>query len=198
MTRVCHGQVIVATAHDVANLPGLQEGVYVVGTGNTGAASTFLTLGVGYFLAMMTGALTIRCVCVCYSSVGDHHLTSSHFTMHVFWHYRVPKEGWLPKGWTPPPPDPKSLIATSSVDADTALRTPQFYLFWTAVAGNAIAGFSIIASAKTLMNDCFGAALPHLVTGAFAGSYVAALSAANMFGRLGWATVSDWTGRKNM
>lgn len=84
------------------------------------------------------------------------------------------------------------------MDADTALRTPQFYLFWTAVAGNAIAGFSIIASAKTLMNDCFGAALPHLVTGAFAGSYVAALSAANMFGRLGWATVSDWTGRKNM
>ena len=65
MTHVRYGQVIVATAHDVANLPGLQEGVYVVGTGNTGAASTFLTLGVGYFLAMMTGALTIRCVCVC-------------------------------------------------------------------------------------------------------------------------------------
>lgn len=65
MTRVWHAQVIVATAHDVANLPGVQEGVYVVGTGNTGAASTFLTLGVGYFLAMMTGALTIRCVCVC-------------------------------------------------------------------------------------------------------------------------------------
>ena len=129
---------------------------------------TFLTLGAGYWFMMMTGA---------------------------FFQW-VPAEGWAPKGWTPPPPDDNALITTRNVDATTALRTPQFYLLWTAVFGNAIAGVSVISCAKTLMNDTFSAALPAVVTGGFAASYVAALSAGNMFGRLGWASASDYLGRK--
>ena len=54
-------------------VPG-DAGIYVVGTGNTGAASTFLTLGIVYFLVMIVAAFC----------------------------YRVPAEGWKPEGWTPP------------------------------------------------------------------------------------------------
>ena len=42
-------EAIVAAASDVAAFPGMQEGVYLVGTGSTGLAPTFATLGVGYF-----------------------------------------------------------------------------------------------------------------------------------------------------
>ncbi len=43
-------EVVVATANELSNLPvgGLSEGVYLVGTGSSGAACTLLTLGVGY------------------------------------------------------------------------------------------------------------------------------------------------------
>ena len=49
-----------------------------------------------------------------------------------------------------------------------ALRTPQFYLLWTAVLGNAVAGVTIISSAKTIMSDVFHSALPMIVTGVIA------------------------------
>jgi len=71
-------EVVVATANDVnalgydgVSLLGIQyqdlslivttniqvaPGVYVTGTGNTGAAKTFATLGVGYFAAMVAGS----------------------------------------------------------------------------------------------------------------------------------------------
>lgn len=164
-------EVVVATASDVANLPGVAEGVYAVGTGNTGASMTFLTLSVGYLATMLTGAFM----------------------------QRVPAEGWTPKGWTPPSDDQQAqkMQTTASVDYTQALRTPQFYLLWGAVFGNAVAGVSVISCAKTIMGDVFGRALPAVVTGGFAASYVAALSAANMVGRFGWASISDFLGRKN-
>ena len=36
--------------------------------------------------------------------------------------------------------------------------------------------------------------MPAIVTGSFAATYLMALSSANMLGRLGWATISDYTG----
>ena len=89
------------------------------------------------------------------------------------------------------------MITSATVHHNTALRTPQFYLLWSAVAGNAIAGVTMMACAKTIMSDVFGAALPTIVTGSFAAGYVAALSGVNMAGRLGWAAASDYLGRKN-
>jgi MFS family permease len=56
---------------------------------------------------------------------------------------------------------------------------------------------TIISTVKMLMTDCFATVLPALVTGGVAAGYVAALSAANMAGRLGWAAVSDKLGRRN-
>lgn len=55
-------EVIVATASDikVSAFSSLSEGVYLVGTGNTGAAATFFTLGLGHFVLISLGALAYR------------------------------------------------------------------------------------------------------------------------------------------
>ena len=45
--------------------------------------------------------------------------------------YRVPPEGWKPKGWVPPSEDKqKSMITQNHVHIDEALKTPQFYFLW--------------------------------------------------------------------
>ena len=68
-------EVVVADQAAIANCPlDLSEGVYLVGTGNTGAAMTFFTLGAAYWAIMNAAALS----------------------------YRVPQSGWKPEGWTPP------------------------------------------------------------------------------------------------
>ena len=166
-------EVVVATQADIAQLGiDLSEGVYLVGTGNTGAASAFLCLGAVYFSMMMAGAF------------GN----------------RVPAATWRPPNWaaeTHAEATSNSMITTENVDHAQALRTPQFYLLWTAVLGNAVSGMALLSSAKTVMSDCFGTLMPLVVTAGFASSYVAALSAANATGRLGWAFSSDYLGRKN-
>ena len=57
-------------------VPG-DAGVYVVNSGNTGATGAFLTLGIVYFIIMIIASFQ----------------------------YRVPAEGWKPKGYTPPSPE---------------------------------------------------------------------------------------------
>ncbi len=54
-------EVMVATLADVSRLPvSIPEGVYLLGTGSTGAAMTFATLACGYAAAMTCGALLMR------------------------------------------------------------------------------------------------------------------------------------------
>jgi hypothetical protein len=67
------------------------------------------------------------------------------------------------------------MITTHNVHYNEAMKTPQFYLLWGAVFGNAVAGVSIISCAKTMMHDIFAAALPGIVTGGFAAGFVMAL-----------------------
>jgi hypothetical protein len=163
-------EVVVATSADLVNFPGLSEGVYLVGTGSTGAGEAFITLGVCYGALMSLGALGAR----------------------------VPAPGWTPPGYVPLTDEEAEtkMISTHNVDHHQALYTPQFYLLWTAVMGNAVAGMAVISNAKMMMGDVFGVALPAIVTGAFCTSYVAALSASNAAGRLGWSLSSDFLGRK--
>lgn len=166
-------EVVVASVNDLANLfPSADAGVYLVGTGDSGAMGCFVALGALHFAAMSVGALTMR----------------------------VPADEWTPEGWTPPSEEEnKASVNVRSlgvVDHNAALKTPQFWLMWAAVFGNAIAGVSIISCAKTMMGEVFGAALPTVVTGGFATGYVASLSAANGGGRFAWATISDFIGRK--
>lgn len=165
-------EVVVATAKEVKALPvkDLAEGVYAVGTGNTGAAATFLTLGLAYFLVMMIAAFC----------------------------YRVPAVGWRPEGWTPPAPGStgKKMITHANVDIDRALHTPQFYLLWIVLCFNVTAGIGVLSVAKTMIAEIFGSAMPSIVTPTFAATFVLMISVFNMVGRFLWASASDHLGRK--
>jgi len=165
-------EVVVATAKQAAALAhGGEAGVYVVGTGNTGAAMTFLTLGALYFVVMMIAAFS----------------------------YRVPAAGWKPAGWTPPTEDASArrMITRAHVHIDQALRTPQFWLLWIVLCFNVTAGIGVIGVARTMMTEIFGTTLPTIVTAGFASTYVLMISVFNMVGRFFWASTSDYIGRKN-
>ncbi|MCH9681272.1 MAG: OFA family MFS transporter [Deltaproteobacteria bacterium] len=164
-------EVIVVGPSELASLmqPG-PEGVYVVGTGTTGVAATFLTLGLAYFVVMLLASFS----------------------------YRVPPEGWTPEGWTPPDESKASrkMITRHHVDIDQALRTPQFYLLWVVLCFNVTAGIGVLGVAKTMMTEIFGSTLPAVVNGSFAATYVLMISVFNMAGRFAWASLSDYIGRK--
>ena len=147
-----------------------QPGVYVVGTGSTGVAATFFTLGGVYFVVMVLAALS----------------------------YRLPAPGWHPAGWTPPDPQlaAKKMVSHSHVELNAAMCTPQFYLLWIVLCFNVTAGIGVLGVAKTIMTDLFGTALPQLVTSDFAKLYVVMISLFNLLGRFFWASASDYLGRK--
>lgn len=191
-------EVVVASAADLVSSTldldiwqDLCEGVYIVGTGDTGTAMTFLTLGSLYTLVM----------------------TVSSFQ------YRIPQEGWSPEGWISKPPLKTEVdttkacgsnesfaprlnifsagMTTQSVHIDQSLYTPQFWQLWLNLCLNVTAGIGVIGVAKTMMGDIFASSLPNIVDGAFSATYVTAISVANMSGRFAWASASDFLGRKN-
>ena len=165
-------EVVVVGANDVANMivPG-PEGVYIVGTGSTGVAQTFVALGIIYFIVMVIAAFA----------------------------YRVPAEGWQPTGWTPPDAAKAAerMITDRNVDIDEALKTRQFYQLWIVLCFNVTAGIGVLGVARTMMSEIFGSTLPNIVDGAFAATYVVMISVFNMIGRFFWASTSDYIGRRN-
>jgi len=165
-------EVVIASVADMAKVPVPgPEGVYVVGTGDTGAAGAFITLGVVYFIVM-----TIAAFC-----------------------FRVPAKDWKPEGWVPHRAEEleKELITQSNVHIDEALKTPQFYHLWIVLCFNVTAGIGVIGVAKTMITDIFGANLPTIVDARFAATYVLMISVFNMCGRFVWSSLSDYIGRKN-
>ena len=170
-------EVVVASASEAAKMaiPG-DAGVYVVGTGDTGAAGAFLTLGIVYFIVMMIAAFQ----------------------------YRVPAEDWKPEGYEPPSAEESSakMKTLDNVHINQAIKTPQFYQLWIVLCFNVSAGIGVIGVAKTMMSEIFGSAptgteLSSIVTASFAGTYVLMISVFNMCGRIIWASLSDYIGRKN-
>ncbi|MEQ8938637.1 MAG: MFS transporter, partial [Gammaproteobacteria bacterium] len=163
-------EVVVVGLNDVPNMlvPG-DPGVYVVASGTVGVAEAFFTLGAIYFVIMMISDFS----------------------------YRVPPEGWTPKGWEPPPEDKQhSMISQHSVHIDEALKTPQFYQLWIVLCFNVTAGIGVLAVAKTMMNEIFGTTLPDIVDFGFASTYVLMISVFNMCGRIVLASASDYRGRR--
>ena len=170
-------EVVVASASEAAQMaiPG-DAGVYVVGTGNTGATGAFITLGIIYFIVIMIAAFQ----------------------------YRVPQEGWAPKGYKPPSKEESQakMKTLNNVHINQAIKTPQFYQLWIVLCFNVSAGIGVIGVAKTMMSEIFGSApagteLASIVTAGFAGTYVLMISVFNMCGRIIWASLSDYIGRKN-
>ncbi|WP_085904592.1 OFA family MFS transporter [Kiloniella majae] len=165
-------EVVVASVSDMAKVPlAGPEGVYVVGTGDTGVTGVFLTLGIAYFLIMMIAAFS----------------------------YRIPSPEWKPEGWIAPSADESSkhMITNDDVHIDQAIKTPQFYRLWIVLCFNVTAGIGVIGVAKTMMTEIFGSTLPGIVDASFAATYVLMISVFNMCGRFIWASMSDFIGRKN-
>jgi MFS family permease len=147
---------------------------------DVGVAQTFIAMGLLYFVAMMCGAFG----------------------------YRVPPPGWKPKGWTPPTVQ-GAMITSRNVHVSQAWRTPQFWLLWTVLCMNVSAGIGVIGIASPMIQEIFGGRLigvpgslnqltaeqkAQLAT--IGAGFAALLSLFNIGGRIGWASLSDYIGRK--
>ncbi|HZB11051.1 MAG TPA: OFA family MFS transporter [Rubrobacter sp.] len=105
---------------------------------------------------------------------------------------RLPAEGWQPEGWTPPTEEETGdLQTTANVSASSSIRTPQFWMLWTVLFCNVTAGIGVLEQASPMIQDYFS-----WITPAAAAGFVGLLSLANMAGRIGWSSTSDYIGRK--
>jgi MFS family permease len=147
---------------------------------SVGVWETFVTMGVIYFIAMLCGAFG----------------------------YRVPPTGWKPAGWVAPH-DGGSMITTRHVHLYRAPVTPQFWLLWGVLCMNVSAGIGVIGMASPMLQEVFGGMLidmpgtladltdaDKLKMAAIAAGFTGLLSLLNILGRIFWASLSDYIGRK--
>ena len=135
-----------------------------------GVAPTFIVMGLIYLVFMMFGVFTIR----------------------------VPAEGWKPEGYVPNAQH-SNLITSSNVDADNAIKTPQFWMLWVVLLCNVTAGIGVLETASPLIQETFSDAnmgAGRGVTAAAAAGFVGLLSLFNLLGRFFWSSASDKLGRK--
>jgi MFS family permease len=148
---------------------------------SVGVFETFLVLAAIYFVFMMAGALG----------------------------YRLPPPNWTPAGWVPPAGSGAKMITANDVHLDVAWRSRQFWLVWSVLCLNVTAGIGIIGMASPLLQEVFAgrligvdAAFNDLTAiqkgqiAAIAAGFTGLLSLFNIVGRLAWASLSDWIGRR--
>ena len=125
--------------------------------------------------------------------------------------YRLPPTGWKPEGWAPPS-NANAMITSRNVHLRNAHKTPQFWMLWVILCMNVSAGIGIIGAASPMLQETFGGALagqPELgynemkktaeiaaVAAAVGAGFVGLISLFNIFGRIAWASSSDYFGRK--
>jgi hypothetical protein len=187
-------EVVVATATDIAQIggadafggAGLTDGIYLVGSGNSGgSAEALAVLGARWVFQRDDVG------CDAYPGAVRNMAAS-----------RCVRCGWRGGGSTEEENTEKKkdamvLVVGANVDHVAAMKTPQYWLLCGAVAGNAVGGMVFLSNASNIMGDCFGSIMSLVVTSSFAASYVAGPSAvASAGGRLGWASASDFLGRK--
>jgi MFS family permease len=148
--------------------------------GVQGVATTLMLLGVIYFFVMSLGALG----------------------------FRLAPAGWRPSGWSPSETG-RSLITQGQVHLNDAWKTPQFWLIWGVLCMNVTAGIAVISMASPMLQEVFGGRLLGLgvhatlsaaqkaAIVASAAGLVGLVSLFNSLGRIFWASVSDFLGRKN-
>jgi MFS family permease len=148
---------------------------------SVGVWETFATMGVIYFVFMMIGAFA----------------------------YRVSPAGWRPEGWTPPSEN-KSMISQHHVHLKDAHKTQQFWLIWGVLCLNVSAGIGVIGMASPMLQEIFAGNLIGLpgvkfnalsvdqkaAIAAIAAGFAGLLSLFNIGGRVFWASLSDYIGRK--
>ncbi len=140
---------------------------------STGVAPTMLTMGAIYLCFMLVGVFIVRVV----------------------------PPGYKPAGFVAPTASTK-MITTQNVLVGNAVRTPQFYLLWAVLFLNVTAGIGILSQASLMIQEMFPARFPHAdavetaKSAAVAAAFVGLLSLFNMGGRIFWASISDFIGRR--
>jgi MFS family permease len=149
---------------------------------SVGVWETFATMGVIYLVFMMIGAFA----------------------------YRVSPTGWRPDGWTPPE-KANAMISQYNVHLKDAHKTTQFWLIWGVLCLNVSAGIGVIGMASPMLQEIFAGKLIGLPSVGFnalsveqkatiagiAAGFAGLLSLFNIGGRVFWASLSDYIGRKN-
>jgi len=110
---------------------------------------------------------------------------------------RIPPEGWQPAGMSK---QTSQNNPGSGLDADAAIRTPQFYLLFAVLMLNVSAGIGVLGQASVMIQEMFSEkaiGASRAVSAAAAGGFVGLLSLFNMAGRFFWSSLSDKIGRKN-
>jgi len=124
--------------------------------------------------------------------------------------YRIPADGWKPKGYTAPVNNGQSMMTTQHVHVRTVWGIPQFWLVWMVLCMNVSAGIGVIGMASPMLQEIFAGKLIGLelafnqldteqlkAIAAIAAGFTALLSLFNIGGRFVWASFSDKLGRKN-
>jgi OFA family oxalate/formate antiporter-like MFS transporter len=134
---------------------------------NIGLDGTFLIYGIAFVALVLVGSIWMK----------------------------MPPEGWLPEGFTPP-----EVIGSGgeNFESKEMLRTPQFYLIFLTFAVSAGAGLMAIGLMKlwpveALVDGGMGADQADDVAGLAMAVF---FSLANGIGRITWGTMSDKLGRK--
>lgn len=130
---------------------------------SVGVWESMLVMGSIYFCLMMVGVMFIR----------------------------VPASDWKPEGYVPSNHVGK-MITPHHVDADTAIKTKQFWLLWVMLCVNVTAGIGVLSQASPMIQEMF----PNSITVESAALFVALLSFFNLIGRFFWSSFSDKIGRK--
>jgi len=150
-------------------------------SGVPGVATTMMVMGAIYFVAMSLGAFG----------------------------FRVAPAGWRPAGWTPNADNGEAMITKRHMHLDNVWKIPQFWLIWGVLCLNVTAGISVISMASPMLQEVFGGRLLGLDSGtalndvqkaaivAAAAGLVGLISLFNSLGRIFWASLSDYLGRKN-
>ena len=108
--------------------------------GHAAIPSTWITMGILYFLLMMFGVFTVR----------------------------IPAQGWKPEGWTPPQ-KATGMISTHNVTVQSAMKTQQFWLLWLVLVVNTTAGIGILEQASPMIQDLFKGKVLAVAAGGFVG-----------------------------
>lgn len=103
--------------------------------------------------------------------------------------YANPPAGYAPPGWTPTT-KVSAQRAARDFTAGEALKRWQWYAQWSILALNVSAGIMLISQASPMAQDITGA------TVAVAAGLVSAISIFNFLGRVFWAWLSDFIGRR--
>jgi MFS transporter, OFA family, oxalate/formate antiporter len=146
---------------------------------NQGIMTTFMYLGIIFFIAVVIGAQFMR----------------------------VPPAGFKPAGWNPPVQTAAGPSLKVDYSTSEMLRTPQFWLLWLTYFAGCTAGLMIIMNVTNVWQST--SFLKHLgdgealikadiykvitAAGATAVMIVAILNAA---GRIAWGKISDMIGRR--